>query len=201
MQIIWRFLGQRPRLEALEATPLSPGVEQGPQPGDNRDRYERVVAHETPGPPEPGGPFERLARAVRAYEVFPPRLVSGVLKRSPVEAGDIYGICYHLLPGVDLFFGGRVTHSFHEETADLFRAGFRFRTLQGHPELGEETFAVEKDKRTGAVTVSLESWSRPGHWLTRLAKPFTRRTQVRASFAALDHLGRVAAGRRDPPAV
>src|SRR5688572_9241890 len=105
MRIVCRFLGRRPDLAALTPLPLTPGVEAGPRPGDRRDRYERVVAREAPGDPEPGGPFERVLAAILRYEVFPPSWVSGVLARSPVEAGDTYGICYHFLPGVDLFFG------------------------------------------------------------------------------------------------
>jgi hypothetical protein len=192
MQIIWRFLGQKPRLADLEGRPLAPGVEAGPRPGDRRDSYERVVAREAPGPPEPGGPFERLAREVRAYRIFPPWLVRGVLRREPVEAGDTYGICYRFLPGIDLFFGGRVTVSFAGPEGDIWRAGFTFRTLQGHPELGEETFWVEKEVRSGEVRVGLRSWSRPGIWLSRLVGPYTRWVQVRACYAALDHLQRVA---------
>jgi hypothetical protein len=192
MQVVWRVFGQRPRLEALDGRPVTPGVEAGPRPGDRRDAYERVVAHEPPGPPEPDGPFRRLARAVLAYEVFPPSLVSGVLRRAPVQSGDTYGICYHFVPGVDLFFGGRVTAAFDGPDGDVWRAGFTFRTLAGHPELGEETFFVEKDA-AGAVKVGLQSWSRPGLWLTRLLAPFTRRVQVRSCHAALDNLERVAA--------
>ena len=192
MRILWRCFGQKPRLSALESLPFSPGVEYGPRPGDRRDAYERVVAHEPPGEPAPDGPYRRLARAVRAYEIFPPRLVSGVLRRAPVEAGDTYGICYHFFPGVDLFFGGRATASFDGPADGVWRAGFTFRTLQGHPELGEETFFVEKDAASGAVRVGLRSWSRPGLWLTRLAAPYARWVQVRACHAALDHLGRTA---------
>jgi hypothetical protein len=115
-----------------------------------------------------------------------------VLRRAPIEAGHTYGICYHLLPGVDLFFGGRATASFDGPAGCVWRAGFTFGTLWGHPELGEETFFVEKDLATGAVRVGLRSWSRPGLWLTRLLSPFTRWVQVRASYAALDHLERTA---------
>ena len=192
MQILWRCFGQRPRLETLDAVLFSPGVEEGPRPGDRRDSYERVVARERPGELAPDGPYRRLARAVRAYEIFPPRLVSGVLRRAPIEAGDTYGICYHFLPGLDLFFGGRATASFDGPDGGVWRAGFTFRTLRGHPELGEETFFVEKDAATGEVRVGLRSWSRPGMWLTRLLSPYTRRVQVRACYAALDHLERTA---------
>jgi hypothetical protein len=195
MQIIWNALGRKPRLETLERLPFSPGVEFGPRAGDRRDAYERLVANEPPGPPEPDGPFRRLARAILAYEVFPPSLASGVLRRTPLEPSDTYGILYHLLPGVDLFFGGRVTEAFDRATDGGWRAGFTFRTLVGHPELGEETFYVEKDA-AGAVKVGLRSWSRPGLWLTWLLGRYTRWFQVRACEAALDHLERTAAGSR-----
>lgn len=197
MRILWRFLGHKPDLSFWEKQPFSPTVEQGPRPGDHRDRYERVVAHEPPGPPEPGGPYQRLAKAVRGYEVFPPTLVSGVLRRNPVERGDTYGICYHLFPGIDLVFAGRVIDSFDGPSGDVWRAGFTFWTVRGHPELGEETFLVEKASRTGVVRVSLSSWSRPGTWLTRAAAPVTRWIQVRASYRGLNHLEQVAV---QPPA-
>jgi hypothetical protein len=195
MQIIWRLQGQRPDLNSLERLPLSPGVELGPRPGDRRDSYQRDYAREAPGPPEPDGPFRRLARAIQGYEVFPPSWVSGVLRRAPVEAGDTYGISYHFLPGIDLFFGGRVMAAFDGPEGDVWRAGFTFRTLRGHPELGEETFWVEKDLASGVVRAGLRSWSRPGHWLTRLVAPLTRWVQVRACHAALDQFARVACSR------
>ena len=195
MQIIWRIFGQKPSLIGLESRPLSPGVEQGPGPRDRRDRYERVVAREAPGEPEDDGPFRRLARAVLAYDVFPPSLVSGLLKRAPVEVGDTYGIRYHFLPGLDLFFGGRVSECFDGPEGDVWRTGFTFRTVRGHPMVGEETFWVEKDLGSGAVTVGLRSWSRPAMWLTRLAAPLLRRVQVGACHAALRHLAEIAAGQ------
>src|SRR5205807_7251921 len=82
--------------------------------------------------------------------------------------------------------------SFDGPAGGVWRAGFTFRTLRGHPELGEETFYVEKDAASGAVRVGLRSWSRPGLWLTRLMSPYTRWVQVRACHAALDHLEQTA---------
>jgi hypothetical protein len=192
VQIVWRFLGQRPKLAAWEHEPLSPTVEDGPRPGDRRYCSERLVAREAPGPPEPGGPFERLAGAIRAYRVFPPRLMTGLLRRAPVQAGDTFGFCYHFLPGIDLFFAGRVAAFFDGRDGDTWRAGFRFRTVRGHPAVGEEEFWVEKDPADGGVRVGLRSWSRPGTRLTRLGAPFMRWSQVRASRAALRHLAQIA---------
>ena len=72
------------------------------------------------------------------------------------------------------------------------RAGLTYRTLVGHPELGEETFAVEKELATGRVRVALRSWSRPGTVLAKVFLPFVRRMQVSASRRSLDHLQAVA---------
>jgi hypothetical protein len=192
MQWIWRIFGQRPRLEVWEARPFSAGVELGPRAGDARDCHERTVAREGPGPPAPGGPHRRVARAILSYRIFPPRLVTGVLRRAEVRVGDVAGIRYHLAPGLDLFFAARVTDRFDRLEGNLWRTGFSYRTLEGHPECGEETFCVEKDLDTGAVRVALRSWSRPGILLARVLRPLTRALQLHAGRAALDHLARVA---------
>ncbi len=192
MQWIWRVAGQRPRLEDWERRPLSAGTDSGPQPGDARDCYERTVAHEAPGSPEPGGPFRRVAAAVLSYRIFPPRLVSGVLGGDEVRVGKAVGICYHVAPGLDLFFAARVLERFDGPRGAVWRTGFTYRTLKGHPECGEETFSAEKHMKSGAVVAALRSWSRPGIFLSRALKPLTRFLQRHASRAALDHLSRLA---------
>lgn len=199
MQWIWRMARQQPRLETWERLPFSADVELGPRAGDARDCYERTVATERPGPPEPAGPHSRLAQAILSYRIFPPRLVTGVLRRPQVQPGDAVGICYHLVPGLDLFFAARVVDRFDRGEGPLWRTGFTYRTLAGHPECGEETFCVEKHLDTGAVVVALRSWSRPGIPLAWLLRPFTRFLQVHASRAALDHLARVAATEAERP--
>ena len=152
MQILWRCFGQQPRLKSLESLPFSRGVERGPRPGDRRDSYGHVVAHEPPGDPAPDGPYRRLARAVRAYEIFPPSLVSGALPRAPLQVGDTYGICYHFLPGLDLFFGGRVTDSFDGPADGVWRAGFAFRTLRRPPRAGRgDVFRGERPGQRGGA--------------------------------------------------
>jgi uncharacterized protein (UPF0548 family) len=96
-----------------------------------------------------------------------------------------------------LFFAARVVDRFDGPDGGLWRTGFTYRTLAGHPELGEETFSVEKDLATGRVRVALRSWSRPGTWFTRLGRPAMRRLQRFANAAALDHLEAAARGRPD----
>jgi uncharacterized protein (UPF0548 family) len=193
-----RLLGQQPCLEDWEARPIAPAVASGSRPSDAHDTHERIVAHESPGPPEPGGPFEILAQAIRSYRIFPESMLERVVRREPVEVGDTVGGCYHLFPGIDLFFASRVTAFLDGREGGWRRAGFTYQTLAGHLEAGEETFCVEKDEATGQVRVALRSWSRPGSWLTRIGYPYARRCQLRAGRAALDNLGQLVSRDRSP---
>jgi uncharacterized protein (UPF0548 family) len=196
LQIVVPALGGAPDLESWEKRPFWPGVENGPGEGDRRDAYEREVGVEGPWAPEPGGVHRRAAEAILRYDIFPPRLVRPALRREPVRVGDTVGIRYHLAPGIELFFAARVVSCFDEEVGGVWRTGFTYRTLVGHPEYGEETFSAEKDLATGRVIVALRSWSRPGTVLARMFAPWVRRQQVRASHAALAHLARRAEAPR-----
>jgi uncharacterized protein (UPF0548 family) len=173
-----------PRLERWDGCAFHP---MHATPRDRHDVYERDLAPEPPG--EPGPRFREIADAIRRYQIFPPTLVEGVLRR-PVEPGDTVGIHYRGLRLVRLFFAARVIAIFDEAHDGWWRAGFTYRTLVGHPELGEETFAVEKELATGRMRVALRSWSRPGTWLARAFAPLVRALQVHGSRRALDHLAR-----------
>jgi uncharacterized protein (UPF0548 family) len=179
-------------LARWEGRPFWPGIAGGPRRGDARDCLRRDVAVEPAGSPVAGGPFERVAAAILRYEVFPRALVEGVLRRAPVEPGDTVGIRYKGFRVAHLFFAARVVDRFRSEAGGVLREGFTYRTLVGHPELGEETFCAEKVLATGQVAVELRSWSRPGTRLARLAAPVVRRVQIAAGRAALDHLAAIA---------
>ncbi len=172
--------------------PWTPTVERGPGSQDRHGVYERIVATEPPGPPIADGPHRRAAAAILAYNIFPPSVGRGVVARSPVEVGDTVGLRYRLALGVEMFFASRVIARFDEQRGDTWHTGFTYRTLAGHPELGEETFSAEKNLATGKVMIALRSWSRPGILLTKLTAPFARYAQRRGSDAALDHLERIA---------
>lgn len=49
--------------------------------------------------------------------------------------------------------------------------GFAYGTLPGHPECGEERFAVRHDPVTAAVFAEVSSFSRPATWWGRAGKP------------------------------
>src|SRR5262249_49471826 len=157
-----------------------PGVADGPGPHDARDAHERDIAREAPGEPEPAGPYARLAAAILAFDIFPWRLVAPVLRRRPPEGGETVGLSYHFIPRLHLFFAARVMRRFEDRTSNVWRTGFTYRTLIGHPMVGEETFSVEKNGATGGIMVALRSWSRPGILAARLFYPIVRRLQLRA---------------------
>jgi hypothetical protein len=184
-----------PDLTSWEQRPFSATVEQGPHVRDNRDNHQRIMGRESPGLPESNGIAQRLADAILRFDVFPPTLVQSVLRRTPIETGDVIGVRYPFLPGIHLFFAARVYERFEDVTEQQWRCGFSYRTLAGHPECGEETFLVEKNLANGQVVAALRSWSRPGIWLATLGYPMVRMLQVRAGRRALDHLESVAHAR------
>ena len=67
------------------------------------------------------------------------------------------------------------------------RRGFTYGTLPGHPETGEEAFAVVL-AADGTVTAEITAFSRPATWYARLGSPVSRRVQrviTRRYLAAL----------------
>jgi hypothetical protein len=192
---------REPDLTAWEQRPLTADVELGPKPGDKQDNHERIVGVEAPGQPDPTGIARRLGDAILRFDVFPPELLTGVLRRQPVEIGDTVGLRYPFVPGIHLFFAARVIACFDETANGLWRCGFTYRTIEGHPACGEEDFVVEKELATGQVKAALRSWSRPGILIAKLTYPIMRALQVRAAGAALDHLQRLAEPAEAPALV
>jgi Domain of unknown function (DUF1990) len=188
MDWLFRWVTSEADLARWEKRPFSTHVEKGPRLHDNHDNHERVIGREAAGLPENHGIARWLAEAILRFDVFPPNLLTRVLRRTPLEVGDTVGLRYHFVPGLDLLFAARVIARFEDVANDQWRCGFTYRTLDGHPECGEETFIVEKDLATGKVTVALRSWSRPGLWIAKLTYPFVRGLQLGAGRAALDHL-------------
>lgn len=57
------------------------------------------------------------------------------------------------------------------------RRGFAYGTLPGHPESGEELFAVRYDPATDEVHAEVVAFSRHGTWWSRLGAPVTSLAQ------------------------
>lgn len=69
------------------------------------------------------------------------------------------------------------------------RAGFTYATLAGHPEEGEERFAVELDA-SGEVRCTIEATSRPASGLLRATTPVNRLVQHHVAHGYLRALRR-----------
>lgn len=57
------------------------------------------------------------------------------------------------------------------------RRGFAYGTLAGHPESGEELFAVRYDPATDSVLAEVAAFSRHATWWSRAAAPLTAMVQ------------------------
>jgi uncharacterized protein (UPF0548 family) len=60
---------------------------------------------------------------------------------------------------------------------DANRSGFAYGTLPGHPESGEELFAVRYDPATEAVHAEVVAFSRHATWWSKLGSPVTSLAQ------------------------
>jgi hypothetical protein len=192
VEVLFPWLGDTFRLEDWEGRGFSHGVEAGSQSAWRRDNHELLLGVEPPGPPLADGLHRRAAPAIVGYEVFPPELLAPVKRRERLLEGDTAAGRYRLLPGVEVAVGARVIDCFDGLDGGRWRTGFTYRTLQGHPLMGEETFSVEKCLQSGEVRVALRSWSKPASFASRLLYPLVRALQVSAARAGLRRLAELA---------
>lgn len=180
--------GMQPDLHPWEQRPINPLAPKEVLPNPFHDRTEVTLAVEEPGPPQPGGPYRKLAESVLGYRVFGPKIGEPVILTHHVDPGETIGLCYRFLPGLRLFFSSRVVEVFQdEEIPEGWRSGFVYQTLVNHPEVGEEIFEVIKH-RDGAVSFRIEAWSRPNLWFVKLFTPWARVIQKRAARCAVEYL-------------
>lgn len=183
--VLVTWLGDEADLEAWEARPIATASDAGPARQDRQEVFEDTLGPEPPGAPAPKGPYEHAAAIIRRYDVFPPTLVDRVIRRTPVEVGDTLAISYALLPGIRVLFASRVTRHFDEQDGVSVRTGFTYRTIEGHPFAGEETFTVEKTLATGEVRISIRCWSRPLALVARATAPLMRRLMAQGGSAGI----------------
>lgn len=72
-----------------------------------------------------------------------------------------------------------------EETPE--RAGCAYGSLEGHPERGEAAFILEP-LGPDRCRFTVKSFSRPGHWISRLGGPIARELQSRATDQFLQQM-------------
>lgn len=183
----------KPRLSVWERRPIDYRAYRTALTEPDHDLTEATLAVEPVGLPVDQGPFERLEAALFRYDIFGPKVGRRVVRHEPLEHGDTLGLEMRLRPALGLFFGSRVDQVFHRQTcSEGVRSGFLYRTITGHPLVGEETFEVVK-RRDGTIIVRLEAWSLPNRWFVKALRPAARALQRWCAGEAVAHLARSAA--------
>lgn len=169
----WSDEELRDRLTALAA--VSRNFDEHPDSlrADAVWRYYRSQAQvgiEGSGPPEPGGPFERMKRAVAAYRFSDPSIVEAHFDPEAPLVGR--RMLLELKPLVLRYLCGTVVGAERADSDDAHTVwGYRYETLVGHLETGAEWFLLEKDHRTGVITFRIEAHWKPGqfpNWWSRI---------------------------------
>ncbi len=117
--------------------------------------------------------FQKAAEAIRQWKMFPPGWTVILPRNAPIEAGETIAM-YARFMGFWWRNSCRIVYTINEPG----RFGFAYGTLPGHIECGEELFMVEKDE-AGQVWYTLRAFSKPRHWLVKLAYPIVRLLQAR----------------------
>ena len=121
--------------------------------------------------------FERARKQILGFTVYDRSLVAVDLPPDGVSPGLEF--VQRLRVGPLRMRGPvRVLDVWDRKTASGAEAGFTYRALPGHPEVGEATFGATLDGRQ--VRFRIESHSAPGRWFVRLGAPVGRRVQARA---------------------
>jgi len=175
--------------------------------GWNVDDYCQPLPAERPGPPLPGGTWERARELMLDYEFADPRIVRAVYAPdSQLEGRDMLLEARFL--GLRFRFGVRVegvVDETSEADGQTIRVwGWSYRTLQGHLEMGQMDYELWKWLDSGEVEFRIHVVSRPARIpnpLVRLGfRIFGRRQQVRFAKRACERMACLLEGRPVQPA-
>jgi uncharacterized protein (UPF0548 family) len=145
-------------LATLQLTYQEVGATAGPLPdGYHHVRKSAVIGHGRPR-------FEQAAARVMRW---------GMLRGAGVRvdaSSEVAAVGSEVLVGLGpLHAPCRVVYV----VDDTDRRGFAYGTLPGHPESGEELFAVRYDPATDEVNAEVVAFSRHATWWSRLGSPVT----------------------------
>jgi uncharacterized protein (UPF0548 family) len=166
-----------------------------PAQGWRVDDYCQPLPAEPPGPPQPGGSWERARELLRDYEFADPRIVRAVYHPDrPLEGRDM--LLEVRFWGLRFRFGVRVSGVIDEtrrvEGREVRVWGWSYATLQGHLETGQMDYEVWKRLDSGAVEFRIHVVSRAsriGNPVIRLGfRLFGRREQVRFAKRACERM-------------
>lgn len=139
--------------------------------------------------------YQQAMEALRGWRQFDLGWVRLRPASAPIEAGTTVAVLARHL-GFWSLNSARVVYTIEERTAGMERFGFAYGTLPGHAERGEERFAVEWDRESGAVHYDAFAFSRPNHPLAWPGYPFARLLQRRFARDSKEVMVRAAIRRR-----
>ena len=151
-------------------------------PGWHHYYSEAVIAREPPGPPQPGGAFQRARRAITEYAFSDPDIVQGHFDAARELRGRPMVLELKVL-GLHLLCGVAVRAVRDEQQPEKTVWGFRYDTLEGHVEAGAEWFLLSKEHATGEVRFRIQASWHEGtlpNWWTRLGFTLLSRRYQRA---------------------
>ncbi|WP_225847459.1 DUF1990 family protein [Streptomyces sp. HPF1205] len=167
----------------LADAPVNYSVGEVRRPAWTIDTHRAALPAERPGPPQPGGCWERACSLVRDYEFSPPEIVRALYDpAAPLLGRDM--LLQGRFHGMHFYCGVRVTEVVDEVRDNGDRVwGWAYQTLQGHLERGKVTYEVVKRQSTGEVAFVVSSHAQGAPTLDRFTflgwRLFGRRTQLR----------------------
>ena len=121
--------------------------------------------------------FEAACAAFRDWQQFDLGWVTAGPTTTPIEVGQVIAVWASKV-GLTWVNACRIVYVLDDD-GPVRRFGFAYGTLPGHVEAGEERFLIEWDRASDDVHYDILAYSRPRHWLIRLAYPFMRQSQKR----------------------
>ena len=120
--------------------------------------------------------FEAARRALHGWIQFDLTWVFPHEQDVPIEKGNLFCFTSRQF-GIWAINVCRIVYLIDEDSDSARRYGFAYGTVDRHSVAGEETFTLELDKRTNQLFFRLTKFSRPAHFLTRIALPLTHYVQ------------------------
>jgi uncharacterized protein (UPF0548 family) len=118
--------------------------------------------------------FQTAQAALRQWAHFQLGWVHPCWTDTPIEPNQTVAILARVF-GLWSLNACRIIYIVQDEE----KFGFAYGTLPDHVESGEERFTVEWNPDDDSVCYDILAFSRPNHFLTRMAYPVTRRLQQR----------------------
>lgn len=129
--------------------------------------------------------FNNAKIAIQRWQMFPRTWTRILPGTPPIQENTTVVMCARFL-GIWWRNACRIIYIIDQPN----RYGFAYGTLPAHMESGEELFLVFKDEND-EVWYEIKAYSRPRHWLAKLAYPLMRLLQARFRRDSAQQMGDV----------